>query len=198
MLHVQVKFDFRLIFFNLSWFSISFVLPLSSFARIIVHLESYIKNSTWEVFHLYPDASKLVSKNTAAPHISAHFSVSGYRMKHCVSFFMYYVEYLSFSSLIHQLHSFQVNPNIKFEVFIHKVDGLSDDHKIGGFNLALIHVVANWLHVGSQTYYFCLWILYSKLKIPFLKWKRNYYIEHIDLKKKLSQLFLKEMYENSR
>ena len=26
---------------------------------------------------------------------------------------------------------FQVNPNIKFEVFIHKVDGLSDDHKIG-------------------------------------------------------------------
>jgi len=24
-----------------------------------------------------------------------------------------------------------VNPNIKFEVFIHKVDGLSDDHKIG-------------------------------------------------------------------
>ena len=27
---------------------------------------------------------------------------------------------------------FQVNTNIKFEVFIHKVDGLSDDHKIGG------------------------------------------------------------------
>ena len=26
---------------------------------------------------------------------------------------------------------FQVNPNIKFEVFIHKVDGLTDDHKIG-------------------------------------------------------------------
>lgn len=25
----------------------------------------------------------------------------------------------------------QVNPTIKFEVFIHKVDGLSDDHKIG-------------------------------------------------------------------
>ena len=29
------------------------------------------------------------------------------------------------------LIEFQVNPNIKFEVFIHKVDGLSDDHKIG-------------------------------------------------------------------
>ena len=29
------------------------------------------------------------------------------------------------------LESLQVNPNIKFEVFIHKVDGLSDDHKIG-------------------------------------------------------------------
>lgn len=25
----------------------------------------------------------------------------------------------------------QVNPDISFEVFIHKVDGLSDDHKIG-------------------------------------------------------------------
>ena len=25
----------------------------------------------------------------------------------------------------------KVNPNISFEVFIHKVDGLSDDHKIG-------------------------------------------------------------------
>lgn len=25
----------------------------------------------------------------------------------------------------------QVNPDIIFEVFIHKVDGLSDDHKIG-------------------------------------------------------------------
>ena len=26
--------------------------------------------------------------------------------------------------------AFKVNPNIRFEVFIHKVDGLSDDHKI--------------------------------------------------------------------
>ena len=26
--------------------------------------------------------------------------------------------------------AYKVNPNIKFEVFIHKVDGLSDDHKI--------------------------------------------------------------------
>ena len=74
-------------------------------------------------------------------------------MKHCMSSFMYYVKYLSFSSLIRQLHFFQVNPNIKFEVFIHKVDGLSDDHKIGEFNLALIHEVANWLHLGSQINY---------------------------------------------
>lgn len=28
------------------------------------------------------------------------------------------------------LSSGQVNPHIRFEVFIHKVDGLSDDHKI--------------------------------------------------------------------
>lgn len=27
--------------------------------------------------------------------------------------------------------AYKVNKNIKFEVFIHKVDGLSDDHKIG-------------------------------------------------------------------
>ena len=26
--------------------------------------------------------------------------------------------------------AYKVNPGIKFEVFIHKVDGLSDDHKI--------------------------------------------------------------------
>ncbi len=26
--------------------------------------------------------------------------------------------------------AYKVNPNIRFEVFIHKVDGLSDDHKI--------------------------------------------------------------------
>lgn len=26
--------------------------------------------------------------------------------------------------------AYKVNPNINFEIFIHKVDGLSDDHKI--------------------------------------------------------------------
>ena len=26
--------------------------------------------------------------------------------------------------------AYKINPKIKFEVFIHKVDGLSDDHKI--------------------------------------------------------------------
>ena len=29
------------------------------------------------------------------------------------------------------LIEWKVNPDIKFEVFIHKVDGLSDDQKIG-------------------------------------------------------------------
>lgn len=40
-------------------------------------------------------------------------------------YFCNVVRILSFG-LIHK-----VNPNIKFEVFIHKVDGLSDDRKIG-------------------------------------------------------------------
>ena len=30
-------------------------------------------------------------KNSAAPRFSTHFSVSGYRMKHCVSFLIYYM-----------------------------------------------------------------------------------------------------------
>lgn len=39
-----------------------------------------------------------------------------------------------------RLHStvvaaYRVNPNITFEVFIHKVDGLSEDYKIGEFLL---------------------------------------------------------------
>ena len=29
--------------------------------------------------------------------------------------------------------AYRVNPKITFEGFIHKVDGLSDDHKIGAF-----------------------------------------------------------------
>lgn len=28
------------------------------------------------------------------------------------------------------VHAYKVNPSIRFEVFIHKVDGLSDDNKI--------------------------------------------------------------------
>jgi Ras-related GTP-binding protein C/D len=37
----------------------------------------------------------------------------------------------SLSKLHHTVKkAHQVNPDIKFEVFIHKVDGLSDDHKI--------------------------------------------------------------------
>ena len=57
--------------------------------RIIAHLRSYIQNST-QCFIRYPDTSKLVLKISAAPRFSIHFSVSGYRMKHCVSFWIYY------------------------------------------------------------------------------------------------------------
>ncbi|XP_028513487.1 ras-related GTP-binding protein C [Exaiptasia diaphana] len=41
-------------------------------------------------------------------------------------------DYMEALSKLHMTVSraFKVNPNIKFEVFIHKVDGLSDDHKI--------------------------------------------------------------------
>lgn len=34
----------------------------------------------------------------------------------------------------------QVNPNIKFEVFIHKVDGLTDDHKIGMISETILEI----------------------------------------------------------
>lgn len=34
--------------------------------------------------------------------------------------------------------AYQVNQNIKFEVFIHKVDGLTDDRKIGGWPTMLL------------------------------------------------------------
>ena len=42
-------------------------------------------------------------------------------------------EYKEALNKLHQTvtKAYQVNPNITFEVFIHKVDGLSDDHKIG-------------------------------------------------------------------
>lgn len=40
-----------------------------------------------------------------------------------------YVEALSRLHLT-VTRAYKVNPNINFEVFIHKVDGLSDDHKI--------------------------------------------------------------------
>lgn len=34
--------------------------------------------------------------------------------------------------------AYQVNPNIKFEVFIHKVDGLTDDHRIGMYYINML------------------------------------------------------------
>ena len=41
-------------------------------------------------------------------------------------------DYLEALEKLHMTVSraYKVNPSIKFEVFIHKVDGLSDDHKI--------------------------------------------------------------------
>ena len=33
-----------------------------------------------------------------------------------------------------------MNPNIKFEVFIHKVDGISDDHKMGMGNIGVLFI----------------------------------------------------------
>ena len=48
------------------------------------------------------------------------------------------------------IFKFQVNPNIKFEVFIHKVDGLSDDHKIGKnrtFQIHYVHRLIKWCSV---------------------------------------------------
>ena len=66
--------------------------------RIIVQLRSYIQNST-QCFIRYPDTSKSVLKKPAAPCFSSHFSVSGYRMKHCVLFWIYYIhKHLSYLS----------------------------------------------------------------------------------------------------
>jgi Ras-related GTP-binding protein C/D len=36
--------------------------------------------------------------------------------------------------------AYKVNPNITFEVLLHKVDGLSDDYKIGMYTLLLTHI----------------------------------------------------------
>lgn len=33
------------------------------------------------------------------------------------------------------IKAYKLNPNIKFEVFIHKVDCLSDDNKVNKFDL---------------------------------------------------------------
>jgi Ras-related GTP-binding protein C/D len=36
--------------------------------------------------------------------------------------------------------AYKVNPNITFEVLLHKVDGLSDDYKIGRYTLLQTHI----------------------------------------------------------
>lgn len=51
-----------------------------------------------------------------------------------------YVHLFVFKKQWEALFKFQVNPNIKFEVFIHKVDGLSDDHKIGKNRASISHL----------------------------------------------------------
>ena len=57
---------------------------------MVVHLRSYIKNST-QYFIRYPDTCTLKSvfKHSATPRFSTHFSVSGYRIKPCLSFLIY-------------------------------------------------------------------------------------------------------------
>ena len=59
---------------------------------MVVHLRNYIKNPT-QYFIQYPDTctSKSVFKNSATPCFSTHFSVFGYWMKPCLSFFIYIV-----------------------------------------------------------------------------------------------------------
>lgn len=43
--------------------------------------------------------------------------------------------------------AYKVNPNITFEVFIHKVDGLSDDHKVRSvLRLAAVRAEALYFH----------------------------------------------------
>ena len=66
---------------------------------MVGHLRSYIKNST-QYFIRYPDTCTLKSvfKNSATPRFSTHFSVSGYRIKPCLSFLIYY---FSNSFIIH-------------------------------------------------------------------------------------------------
>lgn len=37
--------------------------------------------------------------------------------------------------------AFKVNPSMRFEVFIHKVDGLSDDYKMEVDNMLISHTL---------------------------------------------------------
>ena len=47
-------------------------------------------------------------------------------------------EYVEALAKLHStvVKAYEVNPKINFEVFIHKIDGLSDDHKLGEDNTA--------------------------------------------------------------
>lgn len=54
------------------------------------------------------------------------------RLHGIVSQFVFQDDYIEALSRLHLTvtRAYKVNPDINFEVFIHKVDGLSDDHKI--------------------------------------------------------------------
>ena len=65
--------------------SLNFSKNYCSFEKLYPKLHS--------VFIRYPETSKSFLKNSTAPRISTHFSVSGYRTKHCLSFWIYYLKY---------------------------------------------------------------------------------------------------------
>jgi Ras-related GTP-binding protein C/D len=46
--------------------------------------------------------------------------------------------------------AYRVNPNITFEVLIHKVDGLSDDYKIGSIMILLTRTMTNLGIISDQ------------------------------------------------
>lgn len=51
----------------------------------------------------------------------------------------------------------RVNPNITFEVFIHKVDGLSEDYKIGNLCMTKSYLVRGlsvlWQRISYELFY---------------------------------------------
>ena len=110
--------------------------------RIIVQLTSYIQNST-QGFIWYPDTSKSVLKNSAAPRFSTHFLVSGYQMKHCVLFWIYYFK--TFSRL------FPSN-NFFFQSQHYQIDDrdLQETEEQSFFSWYAVNVRARWSKIWPK------------------------------------------------